>query len=73
MISQMEGTDMELALCFLAAFFAGTTLALAWLPAFGRLSDRLKARKARRLTDEDQEEFERYVIERIKESNERKD
>ena len=65
--------ELELWLGFAAASFAGTTLALAWLLAFGRLSDRLKARKARRLMDEDQEEFEKYVIERIKESNERKD
>ena len=64
---------MELALCFLAAFFAGTTVVLAWLLIFPAARDCLKARKARRLTDEDQEEFERYVMERIKESNERKD
>ena len=64
---------MELALCFLAVFFAGTTVALAWLLIFPAARDCLKARKARRLADEDQEEFERYVIERIKESNERKD
>ena len=65
--------ELELWLGFAAAFFAGTTLALAWLLIFPAARDCLKAKKARRLADEDQEEFERYVIERIKESNERKD